>query len=82
MVKEGTQNVNEHGMRASREFKEAVDKMMKTLITNFIKNGSKDCEHNRIVSMDSNLLKSQLSLAGTVTHGRVCLEASPFNCSF
>ena len=54
MVKEGTQNVNEHGMRASREFKEAVDKMMKTLITNFIKNGSKDSEHNRIVSMDSN----------------------------
>lgn len=42
VVKEGTQNT------ASHDFKEAVGKMMKTLIANFIKNGSKDCEQFQI----------------------------------
>ncbi|XP_034701869.1 putative ubiquitin-conjugating enzyme E2 38 [Vitis riparia] len=48
MVKEGTQDVNEHEMSTSHEFKEAVGKMMKTLVTNFIKNGSKDCEQFQV----------------------------------
>lgn len=48
MVQEGAQDVNGHEMSSSSEFKEAIDKMMKTLVTNFMKIGCKDCEQFQV----------------------------------